>query len=100
MAHHYVMGEPEVVEEVDALLKRAGLDWTAVQAEATAMRVPELSRINGSLVKAETRRTVTLRAIERHRTGLGALLQTIAEQFEQAELRKSREEPAVAKLAA
>lgn len=100
MAHEYVVGETEAVEKVHAVLQTAGLDLKAVNAEATALRVAEFSRINQLLAKAETRRVATLRAIERHRTGLGALLQKVAEQFEKAELRQARGEPAAAKLAA
>lgn len=99
-AHEYVVGETEAVEKVHAVLQTAGLDLKAVNAEATALRVAELSRINQLLTKAETRRVATLRAIERHRTGLGALLQKVAEQFEQGEIRQARGEPAVARLAA
>jgi hypothetical protein len=41
-----------------------------------------------------------LRALERHRTGLGAQLQAIAKEFDQAELNAADTEPVATKLAA
>jgi len=40
------------------------------------------------LAKAESRRAATLKAIERHRDGLGATLRRVAQDFETAETRK------------
>jgi len=83
-ARGYFGREAMAMEQVDELLKRAGLNFQAVQAEAMAMRGAEFQRINQLLAKAEVRRAATLRAIDRHRTGLGAQLQSIAQDFEQA----------------
>lgn len=100
LARGYFASEGMAIEQVDELLKRAGLNWEAVQAETMALRGPEFQRINHLLAKAEARRAATLRALERHRTGLGAQLQAIAKEFDQAELNAADTEPVATKLAA
>jgi hypothetical protein len=88
LALGYVKGEREAVDKVETTLRDAGLDWNVVQAEIAALRSSELQRITQLLAKAESRRNATLRAIERHRDGLGATLRRVAQDFETAETRK------------
>lgn len=98
LAHDYFAGGD--IERVNEVLKHAGLDWEIVQAEAMSSRQRDLQHINQFLAKAEARRAATLRALERHREGLGAQLQSIAKEFEEAEGDAGRAKPVTTKLAA
>lgn len=84
LSQGYFAHEATAMKRVDEMLQRAGLTWDAVQAEAMALRGTEFQRINQLQAKAETRRAATLRAIERHRRGLGTQLEAIAQEFVQA----------------
>jgi hypothetical protein len=61
-------------------------DWD--EGEAISSRGVKVQRVNQMLAKAESRRAATLKAIERHRDGLGATLCRVAQDFETAETRK------------
>ena len=88
LALEYMQRKKEAVEEVKQILQTAGHNWDVVTAEALSARSGELQRVNQMLAKAESRRAATLRAIERHREGLGATLRRVAQDFEAAEIRK------------
>lgn len=100
LAQGYFAREALAMERVDEVLQRAGLDWDAVQAEAMAMRSSEFQRLNQLLAKAEARRAATLRAIERHREGLGPQLAAVAEALAQADRGDDAAAPSAVKLAA
>lgn len=99
-AHGFVTRNGAAIDDVQRLLNLAGLSWKSVQAEAMALRGAEFQRLNQMIAKAETRRAATLRAIERHRTGLGAQLNSVIEAFEQSECRDVGEDQVGQKLAA
>jgi hypothetical protein len=88
LAVEYTRGDEETVGEVNQLLQTAGLNLEVVTAEALSMRSGEFHRLNQMLANAETRRAATLRAIGRHREGLGAALRRVTQDFETAEIRK------------
>jgi hypothetical protein len=100
LAKEYMRGGQRTIDEVNEALLKAGFTWDMVEAEAAAMRSPELQRITQLLAKAESRRNATLKAIERHRTGLGEQLRLAAEAFEASELEKLRAAGTAQKLAA
>ena len=100
MAKDYMRRDRDTVGEVNELLRNAGLAWSVIESEAAAMRSLELQRITQSLAKAESRRNMTLKAIERHRDGLGEQLRHAAEEFEAAALAKPQTPPAKPKLVA
>lgn len=70
---------------VEASVKEGELlnpdDWD--EGQAISSRGLEVQRVNQMLAKAEARRATTLKAIERHRDGLGATLRRVAQDFEQ-----------------
>ncbi len=102
LAWKYVLKDNEdgSLDEVDRVLRKAGLDASAVVAEAAALRTNELKCVNQMLAKSEARRAATLRAMERHRTGLGVQLQALAQEFQQATLDAACDQPVPTKLAA
>jgi hypothetical protein len=84
-----------------------GEDWVAQavldnwdEGEAISKRADKLQRVGQMLAKAESRRNATLRAIERHREGLGSLLQQVVERADPAETADAANAVAAPKLAA
>ena len=76
----YVLKRQAAVEQVDALLASAGIDWEVVKAEAFSLRLREIESLNRMIAGAEARMKTTLREIERHRKGFGKeLRRTIAQ---------------------
>ncbi len=82
LASHCIQKDKAAIDKVQKILEGAGLSWEAVSAEAMSLRMGEFQRLNQMLAKTEARRNSTLKAIERHRVGLGEQLRTIADQFE------------------
>jgi hypothetical protein len=99
-ARDYVRGNQEVVDEVHQIMREGRLTWDVIEAEAAGMRSNELQRITNLLAKAESRRNATLKAIERHRAGLGDQLCRAAEEFAADELEKLRTVGSAQRLAA
>ena len=100
LAVRYMQREKTAIVAVDQMLHKAGIDQAVIEAEAAAMRSLELSRIAQLLSRAESRRNATLKAIERHRTGLGTQLRKAVEKFETDELEKPQTAETARKLAA
>jgi len=94
LAWRYRMKEPGAVEEVQQLLKKVGLTWDAVKAEALSLRINDVERINQLIVSAESRRDATLREIERRRATFGRTLRRAVQQVEGADYRLLEEKPA------
>jgi hypothetical protein len=90
LATRYIQGEEIAIQKVGQMLLGAGINPVMIEAEAFATRSLELQRITQLLAKAELRRNGTLKAIERHRTGLGAQLQETMAQLETDEVGKAR----------
>jgi hypothetical protein len=84
--------------EEDWVSKEVLDNWD--EGEAISRRADKLQRVGQMLAKAESRRNATLRAIERHREGLGPLLQEIVERVDPAETPDVANEDAAPKLAA
>jgi hypothetical protein len=84
LALEHAQGKKQASEEIRQILRNAGRDWSEVTTEAFAVRASEIQRVAQLLAKAESRRNATLKAVERHRTGLGPLLQQVADQFDAA----------------
>jgi hypothetical protein len=77
LSRQYVLKRQAAVEEVDAILTSAGLDWEVVKAEAFSLRLREIESLNRMIAGAEARMKTTLREIDRHRKGLGQQLRTV-----------------------
>jgi hypothetical protein len=81
LSRHYMLKRQAAVEEVDALLASAGLDWEVVKAEAFSVRLREIESLNRMIAGAEARMKTTLREIDRHRKGFGQQLRRAIEQL-------------------
>lgn len=86
---------PEGSEE-EVVSQRVRANWD--EGEAISQRAGKLQPVSQMLAKAESRRNATLRALERHREGLGSELRRLAEAFEAAESQEpaAAEEPKLA----
>jgi len=90
LAVRYMQRDQVAVEKVNSMLNGADITQGMLEAEAATMRSLDLQRISALLAKAESRRNATLKAIERHREGLGAQLRDAAEKFEMNEFETPR----------
>jgi hypothetical protein len=79
LAVNWASREPAVVAEVDAALAADGLTRDAVMAQALALKIDEVERIDRMVAGAEARLNVALREIYRHRATLAALRQAVDE---------------------
>jgi hypothetical protein len=82
LARLYVLKQQAAVEEVDALLASAGIDWEVLKAEAFSLRLREIETFNRMIASAEARMKTTLREIDRHRKGFGQQLRRAVEQLD------------------
>lgn len=76
----------KAVEEVDNLLKKAGLDREAIFAEILAEKLDVIERVDLMIFRAEQRRNAALHEIQRHRDNVENLRKLQAE-FEEGMLR-------------
>jgi hypothetical protein len=76
------------VKEVDRLLKKAGLNQSAIVGETLAANLDTFERIDGMIMSLEARRNATLREIERRRDGFATRLQRVVNQIEEADYRE------------
>lgn len=100
LALEHAQGKKQATEEIRQILRNAGRDWSEVTTEAFALRASETQRVAQLLAKAESRRNATLKAVERHRNGLGPLLQRVADQFDAAASQDVANKATAPKLAA
>lgn len=85
LSRQYVLRRQAAVEEVDALLTSAGLDWEVIKAESFSLRQREIESLNRMIAGAEARMKTTLREIDRHRKGLGEQLRCTIEKLDDRE---------------
>jgi hypothetical protein len=76
------------VEEVDEVLKRAGMDQEGIAAQAIAARVSVFESIERMIMQGESRRNAMLREIDRHRDGIAQRLREVVTQIENAKHRE------------
>lgn len=76
-----------MVEKVNAVLKRAGLDQEAILAQALEVKLDTFERIDRMIMQSEARRNLILREIDRHRDVLAQRLRDAAA-IEDAEFTK------------
>lgn len=69
----------------------AELQRDNVKAEAIALRMPEIERLNRLIIAAEARTAATLREIERRRAKFGERLRDALQKIENAHARVSDE---------
>jgi hypothetical protein len=71
----------ETKERVSALLKEAGLDESAVEAEAFRLRLSDVEKIDRLLTSAESRRDKALRSVALYQESLAKKLQQSSERI-------------------
>lgn len=85
LADGWFGGKQWATQEVDQLLKEAGLSFDIVIAEGLAGKLDHIERIDRMIASAEARRNTTLREISRHRDSAAASLARASEAIEEAE---------------
>jgi len=73
LAHKW-FSDPDVKEQIAALLREFNLDETAIEAEAFRKSADDLERIDRLIASAEARRDKALACIAHYRGDFGALL--------------------------
>lgn len=68
LARHYAMNKPDAVAEVERLLAKAGLTRKSIQAEAMAICMYEVERIDRMMRTADSHCHTLQRELERRRT--------------------------------
>lgn len=81
LAQQYVLQQQPAVQEVDALLASAGLNFETVKATAFSLRQREIESLNRMVASAEARMKTTLREVDRHRKGFGLQVHHVIEEF-------------------
>lgn len=78
--------ENDAVRRVDELLAGAGLTMNEVMAEALAVKISDIERIDRLIMNAEARRNAVLREVERHRTSRDSARNRASGDVEDAEV--------------
>jgi hypothetical protein len=82
LALEWDKGVPSAIKEVRRALAQAGFDDRAIAAKALMAIIVEASTIDDAIAKAELRRNLTLREIERHREAVAFQLREAPLQIE------------------
>lgn len=85
LARQYFAADRNAVNEVTKVLKSCGIGWEIINADAAALRINEMERLNRMVISAEARRNATLREIERRRKAFGQNLRRVVNAVEDAE---------------
>lgn len=85
LADDWFGNKPEARKEVDGLLEKANISFDLVIAEALAVKLTDIERIDRMIASAEGRRNTTLREISRHRDAVAVRLARVSEEIEEAE---------------
>jgi hypothetical protein len=85
LADRWAGRELAAINEVDGLLKEAGLDQEAIAAQTLALKLDTIERIERMIMQTEGRRNMMLREIDRHRDVLAQRLREAATEIEDAE---------------
>jgi hypothetical protein len=82
LAREWDKGVPSAIKEVRRALAQVGFDDRAIAAKALMVIIVEVSTIDDAIAKAELRRNLTLREIERHREAVAFQLREAPLQIE------------------
>src|SRR5262245_42098698 len=77
--------DANAIKEVDELLASAELTMDAVMAQTLALKLDEIERIDAMTMRAEARRNVALREIDRHRASVAQALRRAVNDIEDAQ---------------
>ncbi len=87
LTEEWAAGDKTARQEVDAILKKAGLSIDDVTAQTLDSKLDSFERLDRMLASAEARRNNALREIDRHRDALGGGVRRSIEEIEDAEFR-------------
>ena len=85
LADNWARRSSRAIAKVDKVLATAGLNLDAVMAEALALRLDDIERIERMIASQEARFEAALREIDRHRAVLADALRGAAAAIEEAE---------------
>jgi hypothetical protein len=81
----WVQRDPDATEYVATLLRRAGLTMDDVMAQTLSVKISDIERIDGIVMRLEARRNSVFREIERRRTRFGTALRRSVDEIEDGE---------------
>src|SRR4029077_8471560 len=87
LTEEWAAGDKGARQEVDAILKKAGLSIDEVTAQTLDSKLDSFERLDRMLASAEARRNNALREVDRHRDALGGGVRRSIEEIEDAEFR-------------
>jgi hypothetical protein len=77
--------DPDATEYVDTLLRGAGLTMDDVMAQTLSVKISDIERIDGIVMRLEARRNSVFREIERRRARFGTALRRSVDEIEDGE---------------
>lgn len=81
----WVQRDPDAITYVDTLLRGAGLTMEDVMAQTLSVKISDIERIDGIVMRLEARRNTVFREIERRRAQFGNVLRKSVDEIEEAE---------------
>jgi hypothetical protein len=81
----WVQRDPDATEYVATLLRGAGLTMDDVMAQTLSVKISDIERIDGIVMRMEARRNSVFREIERRRARFGAALRKSVGEIEDGE---------------
>jgi hypothetical protein len=97
LVEEWARRNPDAIAEVDRILSSAGLTLDVVFAEMLSENIDFVERIDHMITKAEARRNVVLREIDRHRATLGQDLRRAVQDVDNGKLQLIEAKPVKAK---
>jgi hypothetical protein len=94
LMQEYVRGEPDAMTLIHKLFTNAGVGMDKFMADALAVNLDDIERIDHLTTIAESRRNSSLREIDRRRAVLGQTLRRRVQEIEDAEFRVIETTPA------
>jgi hypothetical protein len=87
LAEGWAARKSDMVEDVNKTLASAGLSTDTILAQTFSAKLDDIERVEHLMALAETRRSATLREIDRHRQTLGLKLRRAAQELEDGQCR-------------
>jgi hypothetical protein len=94
LVQEYVRREPDAVTLIHQLLTGAGVSMDGLMADALAVKLDDIERIDRLISVAESRRNACLREIERRQAVLGETLRRSVQEIENGEFEVIETTPA------
>lgn len=85
LVSRWALGEPAAIDRVTTLIRNAGLEDSAIEAQTLAATIPYIEQIDRLITKADERFAALLREIDRHRTAVAVRVREAAQTVVDAE---------------